>query len=385
LISTRSYHPETGQAEGINANHSVNTVLDLDYTYDVYGNLETRSTAYGGGTTETFLYDDVQRLTTSTRTYAAGGSHVVGYTFDASGSIKTKGDYRQSGTTPVAGTYHYEPLRPHVLERVDYPGGNHPYDHDNNGNTTGRDGVTIDYNAFNQPILIEDGLDSTTFEYGADLQRYKQVTPTGATIYSLDKLMEIETSGLNVDYRHYLGDVAILTKTGDLNDPSPGIRYVFRDRLGSVAALGNDTATSFERRGYDAYGKPRGGNWANKAPPEINSAITDRGFTDHEHLDDWQLIHMNGRVFDYNLGRFTSIDPIIQSPGNSQSINGYSYIMNNPLSGTDPSGYFAVREECQAKPVACRAVMAAEGLGGRSGVGVGTFGGLLSLTVPPPS
>jgi RHS repeat-associated protein len=57
-----------------------------------------------------------------------------------------------------------------------------------------------------------------------------------------------------------------------------------------------------------------------------------------EHLDDWQLIHMNGRVFDYNLGRFMSIDPIIQSPGNSQSINGYSYIMNNPLSGTDPSG-----------------------------------------------
>jgi len=50
---------------------------------------------------------------------------------------------------------------------------------------------------------------------------------------------------------------------------------------------------------------------------------------------------MNGRVYDYNLGRFLSVDPFIQAPGNSQSMNPYSYIMNNPLSGTDPSGYLA--------------------------------------------
>lgn len=48
---------------------------------------------------------------------------------------------------------------------------------------------------------------------------------------------------------------------------------------------------------------------------------------------------MNGRVYDYNLGRFLSVDPIITDPGNSQSINPYSYIMNNPLASTDPSGY----------------------------------------------
>ncbi len=51
---------------------------------------------------------------------------------------------------------------------------------------------------------------------------------------------------------------------------------------------------------------------------------------------------MNGRVYDYNLGRFLSVDPFIQEPGNSQSMNPYSYIMNNPLSGTDPSGYRSI-------------------------------------------
>ena len=48
---------------------------------------------------------------------------------------------------------------------------------------------------------------------------------------------------------------------------------------------------------------------------------------------------MNGRVYDYNLGRFLSVDPFIQFVGNSQGINPYSYIMNNPLAGTDPTGY----------------------------------------------
>lgn len=52
-----------------------------------------------------------------------------------------------------------------------------------------------------------------------------------------------------------------------------------------------------------------------------------------------RLIHMNGRVYDYNLGRFLSVDPFIQAPTNTQSVNPYSYIMNNPLAGTDPTGY----------------------------------------------
>lgn len=132
--------------------------------------------------------------------------------------------------------------------------------------------------------------------------------------------MEIESSASNTDYRHFLSDVAILTKTGSLNDANPGIRYLLRDRLGSIATIADKSGISAETHGYDAFGKPRLGNWSDKVSPIHGSAITDRGFTEHEHLDDWQLIHMNGRVYDYNLGRFLSIDPLIQSPGNSQSI-----------------------------------------------------------------
>ena len=59
---------------------------------------------------------------------------------------------------------------------------------------------------------------------------------------------------------------------------------------------------------------------------------------------------MNGRVYDYALGRFLSVDPFIQFPLNSQSLNPYSYLGNNPLSGTDPTGYEKV---CDAKGQNC--------------------------------
>ncbi len=66
---------------------------------------------------------------------------------------------------------------------------------------------------------------------------------------------------------------------------------------------------------------------------------TSRGYTGHEHLDRTGFIHMNGRVYDPELGRFLSPDPLVTSPTNSQSWNRYSYVFNSPLSFTDPSGY----------------------------------------------
>jgi hypothetical protein len=49
---------------------------------------------------------------------------------------------------------------------------------------------------------------------------------------------------------------------------------------------------------------------------------------------------MNGRVYDPELGRFLSADPFVQDASNAQSWNRYAYVLNNPLSMTDPSGFF---------------------------------------------
>jgi len=73
---------------------------------------------------------------------------------------------------------------------------------------------------------------------------------------------------------------------------------------------------------------------------------------------------MNGRVYDYNLGRFMSVDPLIQSPTSTQSVNPYSYIMNNPLAGTDPTGYCSTGTHIKGKDVAGCSVVFDAGSGG---------------------
>jgi len=66
---------------------------------------------------------------------------------------------------------------------------------------------------------------------------------------------------------------------------------------------------------------------------------TARGYTGHEHIDLFELVNMDGRVYDPRLGRFLSPDPYVQDPTYSQSLNRYSYCVNNPLVFYDPSGY----------------------------------------------
>jgi RHS repeat-associated protein len=68
--------------------------------------------------------------------------------------------------------------------------------------------------------------------------------------------------------------------------------------------------------------------------------ITNRGYTGHEMVDGVDIIHMNGRIYDAKLARFLQADPFIQAPYNTQSLNRYSYVWNNPLNATDPSGYW---------------------------------------------
>jgi RHS repeat-associated protein len=92
---------------------------------------------------------------------------------------------------------------------------------------------------------------------------------------------------------------------------------------------------------YTAFGQRRQGDWRASDPLlPIIPALTNRGFTGHEHIDEMGFIHMNGRVYDPSIGRFLSADPNIQAPYSTQSYNRYSYVINNPLKYNDPSGYF---------------------------------------------
>lgn len=119
------------------------------------------------------------------------------------------------------------------------------------------------------------------------------------------------------------------------------------DHLGSVDTLMHArTGAVLQHRGYDVFGRPRDIASGNALLTSWQGVT--KGYTDHEHLVDQELIHMNGRIYGFNIGRFLSVDPFLQFPENSQSANPYSYILNNPMRGTDPTGYLAETDKAEA-------------------------------------
>ena len=108
--------------------------------------------------------------------------------------------------------------------------------------------------------------------------------------------------------------------------------YLLKDHLGYIERIINEAGTIKETLSYDPWGKRRNIDWT----PANESIVstTHRGFTGHEMLDAIGLVHMNGRIYDSEIGRFLSADPFVQAPENSQSYNRYSYVLNNPLSMT---------------------------------------------------
>ena len=110
------------------------------------------------------------------------------------------------------------------------------------------------------------------------------------------------------------------------------------DRLTSITAITDGSGAIIEERGFDAFGAPLDAQWRSNSGL-LNGTFSDRGFTSHKHMDEHKVIHMDGRLYDPLLGRFFSVDPLIYDTKNTQSQNAYTYVMNNPLSMIDPTGY----------------------------------------------
>ncbi|MBT3206888.1 MAG: RHS repeat-associated core domain-containing protein [Bacteroidetes bacterium] len=139
---------------------------------------------------------------------------------------------------------------------------------------------------------------------------------------------------------HYIsapsGLFAVYTKETGQNDK---LQYIHTDHLGSIQTITDESGQIDATYSYDAWGRQRDAtNWFLYYTTPLQAFS--RGYTGHEHLSDFGLINMNGRLYDPVLGRMLSPDNYVQMPGNSQNYNRYSYCMNNPLIYTDPSGEF---------------------------------------------
>jgi RHS repeat-associated protein len=323
---------------------STSNLENLAYQWDKAGNLKQRQDLTQG-LTEIFNYDALNRLDNSTR----NGAQNMDVTVNAVGNLTYKKvdantinfDY----STQQSGCSYYAYSQPHAVRQA---GGN-AYCYDANGNMTKRAGSTIEWTSYNLPSQINSGSNYSQFSYGASRNRWKQVAnyagTAETTIYVGGLLEKVTRSGVT-EYKHYISggsSTAIYTRRSNGTNST---YYVSSDHLGSANVITDGTGAAVVRESFDAYGARRGTNWTG-APSAADqsqfTATTRHGYTGHEMLDNLNLIHMNGRVYDPSLGRFISADPFIQSPMNQQSLNRYSYVMNGPMSATDPSGYLSLR------------------------------------------
>ena len=132
--------------------------------------------------------------------------------------------------------------------------------------------------------------------------------------------------------------VSVFTEGG--SDLSAGLYYFHNDHLGSPWLITDSSKVEVQRLSYDAWGRRRDpNNWNSYS--NLSAMKFDRGYTGQEHLDMFDLINMNARLYDPVLGRFLSVDPYVQAPDFSQAYNRYTYSMNNPLLYSDQDGEFA--------------------------------------------
>ena len=190
---------------------------------------------------------------------------------------------------------------------------------------------------------------SSSFSYGPDLELIQQVESGsgGSALRTyVDSLYEkalIGTSSTEEKFYIRAGDALVAIRTVT-NGGAPATRYVHRDHLGSTDVLTDSFGNPLKRESFDTWGRRRNPTWTDPTPGQfgfdggVGLSIT-AGFTGHVAVDHLELVHMGGRVYDPVLGRFLSPDPFVTVPLSSQGYNRYTYVANNPLSLTDPSGH----------------------------------------------
>ncbi|WP_394203376.1 RHS repeat domain-containing protein [Marinagarivorans algicola] len=167
-----------------------------------------------------------------------------------------------------------------------------------------------------------------------------------------------------VQYKRTLAGVSQVLYSAAANGALGKATYKFlhKDHLGSITAITNSAGVIEKRMAFDPWGARRKLNnptsnsarWtiSAMAPTSVlaefakthKNVATNRGFTGHEMLDEVGIIHMNGRIYDASIGRFLQADPYIDGAGSVGGYNRYSYLKNNPLNGTDPTGYLSLKK-----------------------------------------
>ena len=294
-----------------NMRHNIRGSLSYAWDYPT-GNMTERTV---NGRTERYAYDELDRLV------SADGSQSMNIVYADNGNIIDK--------TGI-GAYSYDAAdKPHAVRSVE--------------NTVG----LIDTREIHTSYALngkvcdvwESGMGAYShYDYGPDDEKWSSWgwTKEDSTLeYDVEREYWGEYERLTEDNHireyYFLDNDVLIIRENPYEDDffTEKVYQVVRDNLGSIIAVVNAAGGKVFEAEYDAWGRQT---------VTRNDIRLSRGYTGHEMLSTFGLIHMDGRVYDPVIGRFLSPDNYVQLPENSQSFNRYSYCINNPLKYTDPTG-----------------------------------------------
>jgi len=341
-------------------------LMDLNYTFDQAGNVTAiadPTTLGGTSTAETqcFGYDGNRRLvqawtpasqqcsdTPSASSLSGPAPYWTDYKYNNAGQRATEIQHATAGDTTT--TYCYEEGRPHTLSGTSKSANcitpDTAYAYDTSGNTTKRPGgsaaQSLAWSSEGRLDQLTENGKKTDYLYDADGELLIRSTENGERVLYTGKTeLHLRTDGTTWAQRTYSsGSLNIALRTNQAGNNK--LYYLAGDHQGTqTLSVSAGSTQEFTKRRTTPFGaergKAEGGNWPD-----------DKGFLGKTKDTTTGLTHLDAREYDPKIGQFISVDPVMETD-DSQSLNGYSYAANNPVTTSDPTG----RTRCDVDPVFC--------------------------------
>ncbi|SCL24453.1 polymorphic toxin-type HINT domain-containing protein [Micromonospora inyonensis] len=359
VFATYAYEEGTRRLSRHTLSRTSGPTYDVDalYSYDPAGNVTQIADTPGNvRDVQCFTYDYLRRMTeawTSASTATdpcAGGAATTGvggiapyrhsYTYDVVGNRKTETQHAVGGSLLTEREYKYpapgQP-RPHTLSQMTETTVQgtrlHTYQYDNAGNTTTRTEVgedqTLVWDAEGNLDSVTDAAGAkTSFVYDVDGSRILRKEPDATTLYLPGMEVRLNHTTRATEGTHFYGLPGGGTMVRKLN----GLHYVQPDHHGTGQATIDKTGAIVHRRSTP-FGNPRG------TQPAPGQWPTQKGFVGGNLDPTTGLINIGAREYDPKIGRFISVDPVIDV-NDPQQMHGYAYANNSPATFSDPTGLY---------------------------------------------
>ena len=209
------------------------------------------------------------------------------------------------------------------------------YTYDANGNMIMRveGGLTYTqtFDAENRLVSVTVSGQTTQFLYDGDGNLVKKINPDGSRTLYVGGIYEVNKNSVGT----VTGTKTYYPAAGAMRVNST-LYYTHKDHLGSTTAMTDASGGVVSEHGYYPFGQTRF---------TAGTMNTDKLYTGQREITGLGIYHYNARFYSPYINHFISADTIVPNPTNPQNLNRYSYVINNPLRYTDPTGHFCVEED----------------------------------------